>query len=75
MWYLLGIELGLEPCFLKVLERDYRSSQDCCMEMFRQWLMQPELNPSWETLIQALKSSNIHQMDLAQQLSRQHGYS
>lgn len=43
--------------------------------MFRQWLMQPELNPSWETLIQALKSSNIYQMDLAQQLSRQYGYS
>ena len=69
-WHPLGIQLGLDPAFLQTLEITYpRDLQRRCTEMFRQWLMQPELNPSWDTLIQALNSSSVAQRDLAQELS------
>ena len=72
-WFLLGIELSLSVDVLKMIEMDYvGQSQRCCLEMFIQWLKQPEVNPSWDKLIQALNSSSIAQRDLAQELSEKY---
>ena len=72
-WYSLGVQLGLQPAFLQTLEINYpQDAQRRCNEIFRQWLMQPELNPSWDKLIQALNSSTIAQRDLAQDLSEKY---
>ena len=72
-WHPLGVELGLDVTFLQTLENDYpRDSKRCCTEMFRQWLFQPELTPSWDKLIEALNSSNVAQRKLAQELSEKY---
>ena len=70
-WHSLGIQLGLQPELLNSIERNYsKDSQRCCVEMFKEWLVNSELEPSWSSLIEALKSDFVSRRDMACELER-----
>ena len=70
-WYSLGIQLGLPPELLNAIEQNYsKDSQQCCVKMFHEWLVRPELKPSWSSLIEALNSEFLSQRDVACELER-----
>lgn len=46
-WHSLGIQLGLPSELLDATEQNYsKDSQWCCEEIFKEWLVHPELDPS-----------------------------
>jgi len=70
-WHSLGIQLGLPPELLNAIEQNYsKDSQRCCVQMFHEWLVHPELEPSWSSLIEALKSDFVCRRDVACELER-----
>ena len=70
-WHSLGIQLGLPPKLLDAIEQDHsKNSQRCCEEIFKQWLVRPELEPSWSSLIKALESNAVSERELAHELKQ-----
>ena len=70
-WYSLGIQLGLPPELLNTIEQNYsKDSQRCCEQVFKDWLVRPELDPSWSVLIEALESDAVSQKRVACELKK-----
>ena len=59
-WYNIGIELGLEPCVLKIIENDYctRGSVACFQTTLEKWLESNGDTATWKTLEVALTNVN-----------------
>ena len=54
MWYRLGLQLGVRPDALDVIESKYsRDTNTCKVKMFAEWL-RSDANPNYETLVKAL---------------------
>ena len=54
-WNLLGIQLGIEPCKIRMIELQHeRNLEQGKMEMFDHWLRSSE-KPTWEKLVEALE--------------------
>ena len=70
-WHSLGIQLGLPPELLNAIEQNYsKDSQRCCEQVFKDWLVRPELDPSWSVLIEALESDAVSQKRVACELKK-----
>ena len=70
-WHSLGIQLGLPPECLDAIEQNHsRDSQRCCEEIFKDWLVRPQLEPSWSSLIEALESDAVSQNNVACELKK-----
>ena len=55
-WNLLGIELGIDPSTIRMIQLQHPHSVDQCrVEMFSRWLDSDE-NPTWEKLVEALEN-------------------
>ena len=54
-WYNLGLKLNVSTATLDSIQEDFTATQHCLREMLKAWLNTGD-NPSWKTLIDALKS-------------------
>ena len=55
-WDLLGIQLGIDPTVIRMIQHQHSHSvEQCKMEMFTRWLVSEE-NPTWEKLVEALEN-------------------
>ena len=41
-----------------------------CEEIFKEWVVRPELEPSWSSLIEALESDAVSQKRVAYELNQ-----
>ncbi len=65
-WRAIGLELGISKDDLDCIEK---SDIDRCLEeMLALWLRRPRMNPSWESLVGALKSATVDRMDVAEEI-------
>jgi len=70
-WHSLGIQLGLPPELLNNIEQNHsKDTQRCCEEIFKEWVVRPELEPSWSSLIEALESDAVSQKSVACELNQ-----
>ena len=54
VWYQLGLQLGVRPDALDVIESNYpRDTNMCKVKMFAEWL-RSDTDPNYETLVKAL---------------------
>jgi len=72
-WYSLGLHLLYETDSryeetLFAMKNCKKNADDLCLEVFNKWTSLTESNPSWNQLIEALKSPRIKQLALAKEL-------
>ena len=68
-WYLLGIFLGLHPSTLDLINADYKTARECCMQMLIEW--QNRVTPTWSAVVMALVG--IGRERLASDLAAKYG--
>ncbi len=66
-WENIGLALGLKPGILGGIKGPYKLPKDCLKDMLREWLNR-SVDPSWQSLIRALRHSNVGMMQLAKDL-------
>ena len=74
-WKFLGLALGLKkPKLDGIKSNDY---DDCKMEMIEKWLnkVDPDCNPSWRSLVAALKSPLVQHNRIAEAIERKYPHS
>ena len=73
-WYYLGIALKIPAPLLDEIEiSHHRQVADCRREMIKKWLQQSgKAKPSWRTLCQALRSSLVGNIGLANRIAEKH---
>lgn len=69
-WHNTGIQLGLHASDLKSIESNYPSQTDRLVEMISKWLKTGQAK--WSTLIEALKSCEVGESKLSEQLRRKY---
>ena len=69
-WFQLGRYLRLDRELLCGIKSDNSDDIAKCRDMFTEWLVRPELQPSWEKLIEALKSDVVSELQLAAEVSK-----
>ena len=57
-WYEIGIELGLQPHELDIIENDHNQTVTCFQKTFNNWLKSNTNNATWTTLEVALTNVN-----------------
>ena len=73
-WYDLGLNLGLSPKHLKVIERNYTMANDRLNEVLLEWLkknynLEKHDLPSWSALVNAVEPIDC---DLALIIKKRH---
>lgn len=63
-WYALGIVLGIRPSTLESIQVDHQTSILCLIEMLQVWL-KTSPQPTWETIVEALKDPTVGNNRLA----------
>ena len=63
-WYNLGLKLKVKTATLDSIQEDFTATQHRLREMLKAWLNTGD-NPSWKTLIDALKSPLVGASQLA----------
>ena len=71
-WFQLGRYLQLDRELLRGIKSDNSDDIASCRDMFTEWLVRPELQPSWKKLIEALKSDVVSEVELAVELSEKY---
>lgn len=69
-WYDLGVQLHIDSGELDNIKRD--NPVECLREMLKIWLKKVDPDPTWNALIDALKSRVINEQKLANQLERKY---
>ena len=69
-WENIGVMLDIDEGPLKKIKADHKESGDCLREMLRIWLKKVEPPPSWNLLVDALKS--LGEEKLAQELRKKY---
>ena len=69
-WYDLGLELGLLPYQLDVIQKDSRVTTDGQRLMLQKWL--DTGSASWSSLVEALKSPLINKEKIADEIAKAH---
>ncbi len=64
-WRSMGTEFGLSEDDLDSIEHDVASAEDRLSRMLTVWLRRPSLCPTWENLVNALRSKLVRQEDVA----------
>lgn len=55
-WWWIGLELGLDTSELDSIKG---SDEECLREMISTWLNKRTLNPSWQSILEALRSTLV----------------
>ena len=58
-WYNIGLELGVEPATLDVIEEDNSSTDKKLRNMLKKWLRNSKKIPTTETISKALQSPTV----------------
>ena len=67
MWFNLGIELEIPVSVLYNIQSDHRGTERCFIEMLQVWLkISPQ--PTWEAIVNALKSPSVGEPRLAMEI-------
>ncbi len=66
-WENIGLGLRLSPGILQALKGPYKPPEDCLRDMLREWLNRSP-DPSWQSLIRALRSPVVGKDTLASHL-------
>ena len=69
-WENVGVMLDIDEGPLKKIKADHKESGDCLREMLRVWLKKVDPPPSWNLLVDALKS--LGEEKLAQELNERY---
>ena len=71
-WMFLGLELGLlQPTLNSINSSNY---EVCKMEMIQKWLNKedPDCHPSWDSLVEALRSDLVQHKPIADKIERKY---
>ncbi len=71
-WENIGLELGLTTGTLDAIKVPYKSHKDCLKDTLKEWLNRSP-DPSWQSLIQALRSPIVEKKQLASLLESKYG--
>ena len=72
-WFHIGIQLDMKISHLKVIRNDYHDEADLCFtEMLTDWLKRMNPPPTWEALVDALKSQTVGYEQLADTIQKTH---
>ena len=66
-WLFLGVQLGVSISALKWIQMDIRIATNCLPKMLDMWLNCTH-TPTWNTVVDALESPPVGELNLAQQL-------
>ncbi len=66
-WENIGLALGLKSGILDGLKGDHKRPGDCLRDMLKEWLNRSD-DPSWQSLIRALRNPSVGRMQLANAL-------
>ncbi len=66
-WENIGLALGLKPGILGGLKGPFKTPKDCLKDMLKEWLNRSD-DPSWQSLIKALRKPSVGKMQLANAL-------
>ena len=67
-WSLIGIQLDLSPDQLDIIRADSDGVVECLRGVLRKWQSKTDPRPTWNTIIQALRSPAVGKTELARQL-------
>lgn len=68
-WYNLGLELGQQVSTLDRIDAKYRGdTSKCFREVLTEWLKGVDPSPTWQAMVNALKSPTVAQYHLAEQI-------
>ena len=72
-WEFLGLELGITSEDLESIKKNNNSEiEHCFKDMLKEWLKMVDPSPSWEGLIQALRSPFVGCRHLAKKIAEEH---
>ncbi len=75
-WNILGLGLKIRRTDLDAIKADHRNSFDCLQALLEIWLDRVEPRPTWQAVIQALRSRLMTKMNgLADELEKKHCFS
>ncbi len=66
-WENIGLALGLKSGILDGLKGDHKRPGDCLRDMLKEWLNRSP-DPSWQSLIKALRNPSVRRVQLANAL-------
>ena len=66
-WYDIGLELKVPKSTLKSIESRYEDDKACLREVISVWLRAGD-NPTWESLVDALRTRVVDEPNLAAEL-------
>ena len=58
-WYKIGLQLKLSPDTMDKIKGEESDSNDQLLEMLKVWLKNVEPTPTWEALVQALRTRSV----------------
>ena len=70
-WYSFGLELGLSPTTLDIIQKDFKTTKDRFTDMLKRWLSMTNPPPTWERLIEALSENIVGLPDVAEQVKKE----
>lgn len=71
-WFHIGIQLDMKTSDLKVIKREYDDAGLCFTEMLTAWLKRMNPPPTWEVLVDGLKSPTVGYEQLADTIQKTH---
>ena len=70
-WYDIGLRLGILAGTLDAIAAAHlRNPDECFTNTIKEWLKNDEPQPTWESLVDALRSPVVGYADLANNLSK-----
>ena len=70
-WYHIGVQLGLETATLNGIELCHPTDVKRRLnDVFNEWMCRCEVNATWMTLIEILRSESIGERQLANELEK-----
>ena len=66
-WKLIGIQLGLSPDDLDIIEANCVDVEERLMKVLQKWF-KSNPNPTWKDIITALKTPALGELKLAQEI-------
>ena len=68
-WESFGLELGLSPTTLEIIQKNSNDTEKNFMDMLKIWL---KTKPTWENLIAALRERTMGLHDVADRVEKEH---
>ena len=71
-WYYIGIELKVPVGTLDSIKAQSDDAKECLLEALKHWLKTVDLKPTWQALVNALRSCVVEENQLANSLEEKH---